>query len=105
MILVLTCTCGGAERLARKFLKRAGYPNWMNIPIYKGKDKSKAVLSAIPQEYLLNPKTCSLISHIDNNSKYVVIFGYGDSLVRWTDVASGGVKEQIDADIIVDKFA
>lgn len=105
MILVLTCTCGGAERLARKVLKRAGYANWLNIPIYKGKEKSKSALSSIPNEYLLNSRTCSLGSYIDNKSKYVVVFGYGDGIVRWSDVASGGVKEQIDVDIIVDKFA
>ena len=105
MLYIFVCTCAGSERLARKVLKKSGYKDWLNINVIKGKEKSLEKLANLPAKYVLNPSVCALNAYIKNKSKYVVIFGYGDNIVRWTDVASGGVKEQIDADIIVNKFA
>ena len=101
MIVVVTCLCGSVESLARNTLNRCGYKDWATIKINKGKEKSRQVLSALPQF----PEIEMLDNYIKNASKWVVIIGYDENNCRWTDVAHNGDKSKIEAEFVVSTFA
>lgn len=101
MILVLTCNCGSVEQKARTFLKKVGYPDWLNIQIYKGKDKTKRAIQYIPHY----PEVDMLNHFLESASKYVVILGYDGNECRWSDIAHNYSKSAIDAEFIVKRFA
>ena len=101
MIIVLTCQCGSVEQKARGFLKRVGYADWMNIPIHKGKERSRKALQYVPRF----PEVDMLNSFLDRASKWVVILGYDSDSCRWSDIAHGGLKADVDAELVVKQFA
>lgn len=101
MIVVVTCQCGSVEQKARGFLKKVGYADWLTIPIHKGKEKTKSAIQYIPKF----PEIDMLYNFLENASKYVVILGYDDKGCRWSDIAHGGLKAEIDAEYIVKMFA
>lgn len=101
MIVVVTCLCGSVESLARNTLKRCGYENWMNIPIHKGKEKSRKIISALPQF----PEIQMLDNYLQKASKWVVIIGYDENNCRWSDVAHNAAKSSIEAEFIISTFA
>lgn len=101
MLLVLTCQCGSVDQKARGFLKRAGYAGWMDIPVHKGKDRSRKELQYLPKF----PEVEMLNSFLDRASKWVVILGYDDHECRWSDISHGGLKSEVDAEFIVKQFA
>lgn len=99
-LAVVTCLCGGSESLVRNFLRSVDYPEWMNIPIVKGKEKSLSVLNQLPPA----PERDMLQSLLKNASKWAVIIGYNDKSMRWSDIAHGGAKTQIEAELVVKTF-
>lgn len=101
MILVLTCQCGSVEQKARGFLKRMGYSDWLNIPIHKGREKSRKAIQYLPKF----PEVEMLDSFLDNASKWVVILGYDGEGCKWSDIAHGGLKAEVDAEFVVRRFA
>lgn len=101
MIVVVTCQCGSVEQKARGFLKRVGYNDWINIPVHKGREKSKKAIQYIPKF----PEIEMLENFLNNASKWVVILGYDDKECRWSDIAHGGLKAEIDAEFVVKRFA
>lgn len=101
MIVVVTCLCGSVESLARNTLNRCGYQDWATIKIHKGKEKSRQILSTLPQF----PEIQMLDNYIKNASKWVVIIGYDENNCRWTDVAHNGDKSKIEAEFIIPTFA
>ena len=100
-LAVCTCLCGGSESLARNFLRSAGYPNWMDIPIRQGKEKSLALLNQLPPA----PEKEMLQNFIKNSSKWAVIIGYNQEAMKWSDIAHNGPKSTIEAEFVVKAFA
>ena len=100
MISVVACHCGASESLARSFLKSVGYPGWMDITIHRGKEKSMSVLNQLPPA----PEKEMLENFLSNASKWVVIIGYDDQNMRWSDIAHGGAKTKIEAEMVVRTF-
>ena len=105
MIAVVTCTCGGAEGLARTALKNGGYPDWLNTPIAQGKSQTKYVLESLKARYEDVSSYKALKAHVENRGRYVVIIGYKDKTFAWTDISRGSLKDRLDAEILVKEFA
>ena len=100
-LVVLTCQCGSVEQKARGFLKRMGYSDWLNIPIHKGREKSRKAIQYLPNF----PEVEMLDSFLNNASKWVVILGYDDQDCKWSDIAHGGLKAEVDAEFVIRRFA
>lgn len=101
MIAVCTCLCGGSSSLVRNFLHSANYPDWMNIPIYQGKEKSLALLNQLPPA----PEKEMLQTFIKNSSKWAVIIGYDQDSMKWSDIAHNGSKSRIEAEFVVKAYS
>lgn len=100
-LIVVTCQCGSVESLVRNFLKKSGYNNWLNIPIEKGRERSLAALNYLPPA----PEKEMLQNFLKNASKWAVIIGYNDTDMKWSDIAHGGAKTKIEAELVVRNFA
>lgn len=105
VIAVVTCTCGGAENLARTALKNGGHPDWLNLTISKGKSQTKYVLDALKSRYQNASSYQALAEYVEKRGRYVVIIGYKDKTFAWTDIANGTLKDRLDAEILVKEFA
>lgn len=101
MIMVVSCQCGSVDSLIRNFLKSAGYPDWLNIPIERGRERSLSVLNYLPPA----PEKDMLISFLKDASKWAVIVGYDQESVRWSDIAHNGPKSRIEAEFVVKNFS
>ena len=101
MIKIVTCACGSSESLVRNFLHSINYPDWMSIPIVKGKEKSLNAISTLPNY----PEVEILGNYLRNSSKWAVILGYNENGCRWADIAHSANKSRIDAELIVKTFA
>lgn len=99
-LAVIACHCGSSDSLVRSFLKSVSYPEWMTIPVNKGKEKSLAVLNQLPPV----PEKEMLYSFLKDASKWAVIIGYTDSQMKWSDIAHNGVKSRIEAEFVVRNF-
>ena len=101
MIKVIACHCGSSDSLARNFLKSVGYSEWLNIPIEKGKERSMSALNYLPPV----PEKEMLKNFLKSASKWVVIIGYTDKEMKWSDIAHNGPKSKIEAEFVVKKFS
>lgn len=105
MIALLSCTCGGSEHLLRGTLRGAKGVDWLNAPIYKGKDAAKAFFDSLPEGIANFPEIKALQSSISHRSRYAVVLGYNENGAIWTDVTAGSIKNKLDAQIIAEKFS
>ena len=101
MIKICACYCGSSDSLVRSFLKKNNYLDWATIPIVKGKDKCRSMIST----YLGIPEMQMLDNFLKDASKWAVIIGIDGTSCRWADIAHGGPKAAIDAGFIIDEFA
>lgn len=101
MLGVITCHCSSSESLARNFLKSVGYPGWMDITIYRGKEKSLSILNQLPP----TPEKEMLKNFLSNASKWVVIIGYDENGMKWSDISHNGPKSRIEAEFVVKNFS
>jgi hypothetical protein len=46
-----------------------------------------------------------LRNFLNKSSKWSVIIGYDDQGCKWSDIAHGGAKSQIEAELVVSTFA
>lgn len=99
-LMVVACQCGSSNSKARSFLKTVGYHDWLNIPIYQGREKSLSVLNQLPH----SPEKEMLQSFLKEASKWVVIIGYNQTGMRWSDIAHNGPKSRIEAEFVVRNF-
>lgn len=99
-LAVIACMCGSSESVARNFLKSVNYPGWMDIPVVRGKEKSLSIVNQLPPA----PEKEMLRSLLINASKWVVIIGYNQDSVRWSDISHGGSKSHIEAEFVVRNF-
>lgn len=100
-IAVVACMCGSSESRARNFLKHAGYPDWMSIRIYRGKEKSLSALNQLPA----TREKEDLKAFLNTASKWVVIIGYDPYNVSWSDITHNAPKSTIEAEYIVKNFS
>lgn len=101
MLMVIACQCGSSDSLVRNFLKSAGYPDWLTIPIHKGKDKSLSALNHLPPV----PEKEMLQSFLSGASKWAVIIGYTPTSMKWSDIAHNGAKSRIEAQAVVEYYS
>lgn len=101
MISVITCQCGSSDSLVRNFLHSVNYPDWMSIPINKGKEKSLAILNYLPPV----PEKDMLRSFLKGASKWAVIIGYTDTEMKWSDIAHNAPRSTIEAEFVVKQFS
>ena len=99
-LAVGACMCGSSESVARNFLKSVNYPGWIDIPVVRGKEKSLSIVNQLPPV----PEKEMLRSLLTNASKWVVIIGYDGQSMRWSDIAHGGAKTHIEAELVVKTF-
>ena len=100
-LAVVACMCGSSESMARNFLKSVGYPDWLTIPIHRGKDKSKSMLNQFPPV-----AEREMLEHfLQDASKWVVIVGYDQSSMRWSDIAHNAPKSRIEAEFVVKAYS
>lgn len=97
----IACHCGSSDSLVRNFLKSVGYPEWMSIPVNKGKEKSLAFLNQLPPA----PEKEMLQNFLKDASKWAVIIGYTEDQVKWSDIAHSGPKSKIEAELVVRAFS
>lgn len=100
-IAVVACLCGSSESLARNFLKSVDCPEWMSIVVNKGKEKSLSVLNQMPPV----PEKDMLGSFLRGASKWVVIIGYDQNTMKWSDISHNGPKSTIEAEFVVRKYS
>ena len=100
MLAICSCQCGSTDSLIRNFLHDAGYANWMDITIYKGREKSLSLLNRIPQY----PEIDMLRNFLKDASKWAVIIGWDGDMCRWSDIAHNATKSRIEAEFIVKKL-
>lgn len=105
MILVVTCTCGGAESTARTALKNGGHPDWLTLPIAQGKNQTKYVLDTLKGKFENNSSYQALCQHVEKRGRYVVIIGHRDKTFAWADISRGSIQDRLDAEILVKEFA
>lgn len=102
MITCVACQCGNSDTLIRSKLSAAGYSEYMQIPIAKGKSKTNLELDSIPQHSKLN----ELREYLKRVSKYAIVIGYDEDGCEFVDMANGkGVVNGIDLEMILQRFA
>lgn len=105
VIAVVTCTCGGAEGLARTALKNGGVGNWLDFPIAKGKQQTKYVLDTMRNKFGEVDSFKALETYTQKSGKYVVIIANDGKRFAWTDISRGSLKDRLDAEILIKEFA
>ena len=101
MITVVTCACGSSDSMARNFLRSVNYPGWMTVPIHRGKEKSRSILNQLPS----TPEKEMLDNFLKNASKWVVIIGYDQDSMKWSDISHNAPKSHIEAEFVVKNFS
>lgn len=103
MLLLFRCSCGGSENLIRKTLQKAKYKDWLRAPIVVGKNDSIRFLesSDLPKD---NVEIRSLIRYLKGASKFAIILGVRDGLIKWANLSDGTQTSILDAKVIVEKL-
>lgn len=101
-LILLTCTCGGSQRLAIKPLARAGVPDYMDIPLLQG-DKARAEAAAL-DSLLQTPESAALVDYI-KKPRFVIVVGYTAHSLVWVDVARNDTESMMKAEAIARAFA
>lgn len=101
MITVVTCACGSSDSMARNFLRSVNYPEWMTVSIHRGKEKSRSILNQLPP----TPEKEMLDNFLKNASKWVVIIGYDQDSMKWSDISHNAPKSHIEAEFVVKNFS
>lgn len=99
-LIVIACQCGSSQSKARTFLKNAGYQDWLNISIFQGKEKSLSALNQLPP----TPEKEMLKNFLRDASKWVVIIGYNQQSMKWSDIAHNAPRSHIEAEFVVRNF-
>lgn len=104
MLVVLTCSCGSSEQLVRSAMHRYGYDRWATEPIYDGKDNCLKSVDNMIKKFPNETRLKDLYNFIKNNSKWAVFLGYDEDSLMWADISHGRMKEDAEAEIVVEKY-
>ena len=99
-IVACSCLCGGSNSLIQTFLKKSGYQGWLSLDIPKGKEKSRRLLTTVPQF----PEVQALDNYIQKNSKWAIILGYNENGCRWVDLSHATPTTKVDGQHIIETF-
>lgn len=102
MLMLLTCICGGSQRLAMKPLMRANVPNYLDTPLLQG-DKARAEAEAL-DSLIGTPDSHALAEYV-KKSRFVIVAGYTNDFLVWVDVARNDTESMMRAEAIAAKFA
>ena len=105
MLAVVACTCGSAEKLARKALKLAECDYWLDVPIYQGKNNLDKFIQTLPVKLQSCKEAETLKYLVGRVSSYVVICGYDNEKLICADIKNGDTKSKLNADVIIRTFA
>lgn len=103
---IYICTCGGSENTARQLLKTSKNVPWLEVPIIKGKKATLAAFDKLPDFVKESADLKALRGMLSHKSKFVIFLGYStpNKAVIWADVASGKMKEKLDAQMIAERY-
>ena len=104
MLKVLTCTCGGADRTARETLRKGGVADPLKFPVIQGKVKCQKELETLPEVYKETAQFKALKAYIAKAGRFVIMLGYGNGELRWSNVSRGSIKERLDGELIVEHY-
>ena len=103
MLAVVACTCGNSESLARRVLKEGGCERWLEVPIFKGKDKVRE-FAFLLQGHAPQDKIDEIKHYVSDKSSYVVVVGYTPHQVEWVDIKNGDLTSMLDGKVIAREF-
>lgn len=95
MIEVWTCNCGGAEPMARRFLRDAGVADYMSVPLYQGQKAEKRASEIEP----------SLIEFMHHRTGFVIVVGHDHEELMWENIGNNDIPARVRAELIVSRFA
>lgn len=102
MISVVVCFCPNADIRAYHFLQRQ-VENWMDVPLYRGKENTLKFLNSLGKNDDLRMHT--LLSLLEKTGKYIVVVGWDEDRVEWSNISHNDMKSLADAELIVEEFA
>lgn len=105
MLKILTCECTSATPLVQQLLRRTETPNWMDIPVHKGKEHCRTVLSYFPDPYKELLSFRALYDYLENASSFAIVVGYDDTTFYWADIHSNAPADVLQAEAILKRFA
>lgn len=105
MIAVLVCRCSGAEVKARRFLQDQGIDNWLGVPIHTGRVAAYDFLKTLSGLDGGPDQLGTLLSFISRAGRYVVVLGYDDRGLMWSNIGNSDAKAYIDGERILERFA
>lgn len=100
-VVSCACQCGSSDNLVRSRVGHYARELAVTIQIPKGKSKSLALLSTLPQF----PEVSDIATHIKNSSKWAVVIGYDENSMHWVDLANGQfIKNDIDLELLLKHY-
>lgn len=105
MIAILTCKCTSADTIGRHFLRDHGVGEWLSVPLYQGQRQCQEFLKTLPETAEGPDHQFPLWDFIGHASKFVIILGYSENGLMWSNIFTDSAKAQGDAEIILEQFA
>lgn len=87
--------------MARTFLKNNGIKDYMAVPVVQGREEGMHYLSRFPRLKEIE----MLEDFLRRSTSYVVIVGFNDEMLKWSEVSSGGAASEVEGELIVQRFA
>lgn len=99
MLAILSCKCPTAPMRIRRFLQQNGIEDWLDLPIYMGKESIAQILPYLPGDHE------AIYRFIQSKARYILVVGYTEDRMEWADIAHGDLTEQVNAELILERFA
>lgn len=101
MVTACACMCGSSDHLVRSRISKHNRKVALGVSIPKGKEKCYSFLNTLPQF----PEIQEMKNHIAANSKWAIVIGFDDQMMRWVDLANGKyVKNDVDLELLLQHF-
>lgn len=104
MLVALVCRCAGATQRARKLFKNANVPNWLDVPIYEGKEQANQFFSNLPPTLTNTLGAQTLKQHIADSGSYNTIVGFTQDNLIWSSIHNATTQEHLDAQMIAEAY-
>ena len=109
MLTLLVCNCSNSETKGRNVLRKANVPNYMSVPVYKGRQSCRVFLDNSFSEDFANQNANlrALKAYIANRTKFCIILGtdyttVNNARLEWADAsmdAEGSIKAESIAQV------
>lgn len=104
MIAVLVCYCPNAEPKAYKFLQNR-INEWMTVPVYRGKEEASEFLRDFTGYPPTEKSPQGLAKFLEKAGSFIIIVGYDNQNFGWSDISHNDAKSEIDAELLLERFA